>query len=40
MPSDKDIIPVLIDNVYETIRGDDSNLLIELKSYDLDLRME
>ena len=33
-------LPVLIDNVYETIRGDDSNLLIELKSYDLDLRME
>lgn len=33
-------LPVLIDNVYETIRGDDSNLLIELKSYDLDLRMD
>lgn len=32
-------LPLLIDNVYETIWGDEDSILIELKDYDLQLSM-
>lgn len=32
-------LPVLCDNVYETIYGDETHLLVKLKNYDLELSM-